>query len=1150
MFLPARTRRVLRAARAVTAAVLFCALPALALAGPGLAVVSATAPGAAVGFREGVDMTPDGRYVVFCGGPSSPATTGPAAAGAVDVYVKDLASGALSLVSVSASGATGSNATNCGPPPTISNDGRYVAFVMDATNLVTGVTYAVTGNRLQVFLRDRQAGTTTLLTRSPDGLSAPGLAFSGALVSGNGRFVVFAYAGLANTLIPAAVDANGAFVDLYAFDRQAGTLALVNATPDGLTTSNGFSVGFAARRASISDDGRVLFSVTGNNILPGATLFENAYVRDLVTKVTRLASSKDGPDAYPAAGVTTGGGDWLHSISADGRYVGFLHNGQDLVPGAVSGTSFVNAYVRDLIGNTTRLISVNGSGTNGGNQTTTGVLISRDGSTVVLNSQAQDLDPAVTFPPGIRNHVFVRARAPLTPNSVQLLSVTSAGGAASPSDAFINGVSSDGRYVAFRASGTDLVAGVADTNGGHDIFVRDRTSNTTTLYSTIPDGTATGNAPSGIAGPFSNPVMVADDGRPVFPSTATNLVTGSTLTQLYGFPLVVPTSTITGTVTRGGVALPNVTMTLSGGSAATTTTSAQGTYAFTALAQGTTYTVTPSLTGATFTPPAITLGNLHANQIANFAASCVVTLSGLVRDGLDGAVSDVTITLTPGGATATTDVNGRYTFSGLTQGVTYAVTPSRPGFTFAPATTQATTASCDTTTVSTIFVVTTGLFTRYFAEGATGTFFDTAIALLNASGTTTNARVTFQTATGQNITQDVSLSGIGRATLYPETLAGLSSAEFSTVIVSDQPVIADRTMRWDASGYGSHAETSIAAPLTTWYLAEGATLGGFNLFYLVQNPNPSPVTVTVTYLLPSGAPIVKAYPVQAASRLNIWVNQEDPALASTAMSAILTATAPIIVERAMYRDQAGRLFGAGHESSGLPGPALTWFFAEGATGPYFDLFYLAANPGLTTATLEGRFLLPNGSTLTKTYAIPPQSRFNIWADRETFPGLPGLPLGNTAVSATFTVTNDVPVVMERTMWWPGDATQWFEGHNSAGALLTGTKWGLADGEVGGPSSLETYILVANVSAFPGQVQVTLVYEDGTTSVHGLTVAANSRTNFDVRAEVPGASGRRFGAIVESIGATPAQIVVERAMYNDAGGVVWAAGTNNLGTRLR
>ena len=51
-------------------------------------------------------------------------------------------------------------------------------------------------------------------------------------------------------------------------------------------------------------------------------------------------------------------------------------------------------------------------------------------------------------------------------------------------------------------------------------------------------------------------------------------------------------------------------------------------------------------------------------------------------------------------------------------------------------------------------------------------------------------------------------------------------------------------------------------------------------------------------------------------------------------------------------------------------------------------------------------------------------------------------------------------------------------------------------------------------------------------------------------EVPAAINRRFAAIVESLGTNPAQIVVERAMYNDAGGVRWAAGSNNLATRVR
>ena len=74
-------------------------------------------------------------------------------------------------------------------------------------------------------------------------------------------------------------------------------------------------------------------------------------------------------------------------------------------------------------------------------------------------------------------------------------------------------------------------------------------------------------------------------------------------------------------------------------------------------------------------------------------------------------------------------------------------------------------------------------------------------------------------------------------------------------------------------GYGSHAETSIDAPASTWYLAEGATIGNFELYYLIQNPNPTPLDRWVTYLLPPpAAPLVRTYPMGANTRTNIAVH--------------------------------------------------------------------------------------------------------------------------------------------------------------------------------------------------------------------------------------------------------------------------------------
>ena len=160
-------------------------------------------------------------------------------------------------------------------------------------------------------------------------------------------------------------------------------------------------------------------------------------------------------------------------------------------------------------------------------------------------------------------------------------------------------------------------------------------------------------------------------------------------------------------------------------------------------------------------------------------------------------------------------------------------------------------------------------------------------------------------------------------------------------------------------------------------------------------------------------------------------------------------------------------------------------------------------------------------------------------------------LANTSMGATFQVTNGVPVIVERAMWWPGDAGTWQEGHNSFGATETGEKWGLAEGEVGGPAEVETYILLANTSSFAGVARVTLTFDDGSPQVtRDFPMAANSRANVAVSVDFPEAAGKRFGAVVESMGATPMQLVVERAMYSNAGGVKWAAGTSALGTKLR
>ncbi len=200
--------------------------------------------------------------------------------------------------------------------------------------------------------------------------------------------------------------------------------------------------------------------------------------------------------------------------------------------------------------------------------------------------------------------------------------------------------------------------------------------------------------------------------------------------------------------------------------------------------------------------------------------------------------------------------------------------------------------------------------------------------------------------------------------------------------------------------------------------------------------------------------------------------------------------------------------------------------------------------GATPATIEATYLLPDGSTVVKYYTVAANSRFNIWVDLED------PRLTNTAVSTTIKSTNSVPIIVERAMWWPGPFPAWYEAHNSPGATTTGTRWALAEGEVGGERGVETYILIANPSSTDASVQVTLLFEDGKNAEKTYLVKAKSRFNIAVASEFMQASNKRFGALVESLGATPPEIVVERAMYWSAPGQFWAAGTNALATRLQ
>ena len=237
--------------------------------------------------------------------------------------------------------------------------------------------------------------------------------------------------------------------------------------------------------------------------------------------------------------------------------------------------------------------------------------------------------------------------------------------------------------------------------------------------------------------------------------------------------------------------------------------------------------------------------------------------------------------------------------------------------------------------------------------------------------------------------------------------------------------------------YGSHAETATTAPSPTWFLAEGSTVLGFDLFYLLQNPQATTTHATVRFLLPSGTIIMRTYDLAPGSRTTIYVNQVA-GLDETDVSGDISADAPIVVERAMYRSRAGEPFSLGSDSMGVTAPATSWFLAEGATGSFFDLYVLIANPGNTDATVRADYARPDGSVVTQTYTVRAHSRHSVYVD-----AIAGLT--DTSVATTLTSTNAVPIVAERAMSWPGGFFDYYEGHTSAGSTATALEWVVAGG---------------------------------------------------------------------------------------------------------
>lgn len=359
------------------------------------------------------------------------------------------------LVSVATGGA---QANNDSYYSLVSDDGRYIVFQSEASNLVPGDI----NNKYDIFRRDLVTEATELVSVATNGNSASGLSLS-PTVSGDGRFVAWS-SDAANLIVG---DTNGTW-DVFLRDMDAGVTTRVSVDADGnqvFQRSDG---------AQLSPDGKyVIFESDAALLARDTNGIKDCYRRNLIVDLLDLVS-------VTQSGGQGNGISYAPQISDDGLFACFFSSASNLVPGDSNGWGDV--FWKDM--RTGELLRVNVSSAGGqSNGESIWPYVSGDGLTVTFCSRGSNLVAGDT-----NSNWDLFAHDMLTAETSRL-NVRPDGGQANSYVRSPSAMSSDGRYVIFASLSTNLVPG--DTNGFQDAFVRDRALEETFRVTFGADGSET-----------------------------------------------------------------------------------------------------------------------------------------------------------------------------------------------------------------------------------------------------------------------------------------------------------------------------------------------------------------------------------------------------------------------------------------------------------------------------------------------------------------------------------------------------------------------------------------------------------------------------------------------------------------------------------
>lgn len=441
----------------------------------------------------------------------------------------------------------------------------------------------------------------------------------------------------------------------------------------------------------------------------------------------------------------------------------------------------------------------------------------------------------------------------------------------------------------------------------------------------------------------------------------------------------------------------------------------------------------------------------------------------------------------------------------------------------------------------------------YFAEGSSG---DRGLGLHQCfyvapfSGVTGHAWVTTVGDDGRRSVQHLEYLRASSAAcpLYPVYRA--ADRVVAVLVEGDAPFAVERRAAVGEMFQpppSSHliAANAMTTPSARWLFADGGTDGPLDTFFLAYNPQAGPVDATFTFHLPNGQVASRRTVAMAPGRrTTVWMNADEPRLGRVEASVEVTATAPILLERAWRFDPPGRTVTQVWSTPGTDDASSRWFFPHVDGAAAHETTVVLSNPDDRPATADVNLLFADRREVRAgRVSIPAHGRVAL-------PARQMAALGGASAAVEVVSANGVRIAGERTFSGQDRDGAWRQA--AIGARAPGTRWTIPNVGSQGPQD----VVLVNTSSFAATVELDFIapppYFDSDASVKTtIVIPARQRVVYPVAPADPKFPSSRgvLRVTSQNTGSGRAELVVEEMSYENIDGVPRVRASGVMATRI-